>query len=73
MIPKPTLYRPASGRRVLHPNGQPLDASGEPIALTPYWRRLLAAGDIEPVPAPRNTQNTSKSAPPAADDGSKSE
>lgn len=47
---RPSLYRPAPGRRALRPNGEPLPDRGEAITLTPYWRRLLAAGDIEPVP-----------------------
>lgn len=65
------LYRPAAGRRVLCPNGAPLPAAGAPIVLTPYWRRLLAAGDIEAVstkstPKPRSQANS------GSDEGSKS-
>lgn len=59
-------YRPAAGRRALRPNGEPLPDSGMPIDLTPYWRRLIADGDIEPVPA-------TKSGPrPKPSEGSKS-
>jgi hypothetical protein len=59
------LYRPSQGRRALMPNGEPLPDGGAAIALTPYWRRLLAAGDIEPVP-------TSKPKPRTSGKGSKS-
>lgn len=51
---KAVSYRPAEGRRALHPGGAPLAAAGEPIELTPYWRRLLSDGDIEAVPATKS-------------------
>jgi hypothetical protein len=69
-MPDPKRYRPAEGRRVLKPGGAPLADAGEPIALTPYWRRLLAAGDIEPVPSSKPTSRTR--AKPASAEGSKS-
>ncbi|MGE4302444.1 MAG: hypothetical protein AB7E24_00250 [Novosphingobium sp.] len=59
--PPPTLYRPAEGRRALKPDGTPLSAQGEPIAMTPYWRRLRVARDIEAVPASSTKSTTSKS------------
>lgn len=65
------LYRPAEGRRVLKPGGGALLAAGEPLMLTPYWRRLLAAGDIEPVSFPKPKSRTTPKA--ASTDGSKSE
>ncbi|WP_067734492.1 DUF2635 domain-containing protein [Novosphingobium naphthalenivorans] len=59
-MPLTTLYRPAEGRRALKPDGMPLAAAGEAIALDRYWRRLLAAGDIEAVPVSK-TQTKSRS------------
>lgn len=54
-----TSYRPVEGRRARRPNGEPLPDTGMPLVLTPYWRSLLNAGDIEPVPVvkskPRST------------------
>ena len=32
-------YRPAEGRRVLHPNGTPVTQSGEQLPDTPYFAR----------------------------------
>lgn len=52
------LFRPAPGRRVLQPNGEPLPDSGAALALTPYWRRLLADQDIEPVPPVRKPKSS---------------
>lgn len=65
---KPVSYRPVEGRRALWPSGAPLSDEGEAFDLTPYWRRLLADGDIEPVPAAksrtRQTSKTSKGSKP---------
>lgn len=43
------ILRPAEGRRVRHPNGNLFAAEGERVALTPYYRRLRDAGDLEIV------------------------
>lgn len=41
--------RPAPGRRVRHRDGRLFDPAGERVPTTPFYARLLAAGDIEPV------------------------
>lgn len=51
---KSVSYRPVERRRALHPGGSPLAAEGEAIELTPYWRRLLADGDIEVAPVTKS-------------------
>lgn len=68
------LYRPADGRRALKPDGVPLAAGGEAIALDRYWRRLLAAGDIEAVPVsrPQTKQNAKSGRKSASGEGSPS-
>lgn len=40
-----------------HPDRGHLDAAGEEVPLTRYWRRRLADGDVEraPKPAPKRT------------------
>lgn len=44
--------RPAEGLTVRDPlTRQPLDPAGEPRALDTHWRRRLADGDVEIVPA----------------------
>lgn len=53
-------YRPVAGRRALRPNGEPLPDTGMPLTLTSYWRRLLTAGDIEPVPTKTKPRSTSE-------------
>lgn len=69
-----TLYRPVAGRRIHKPDGALLSDQGEPIKLTPYWRRLLRDCDIEVAPSttsPRSRKSTAK-AEKAAPEGSTS-
>lgn len=40
--------RPASGALVRKPDGVALAEAGELVALTPYFTRLLADGDVLP-------------------------
>lgn len=63
--------KPAPGLQVRHPDGRKLKADGEPVQLTTYWRRALAAGDVVEVKPdsttaaarpPRRDQNPAKPA-----------
>jgi hypothetical protein len=56
----PTL-RPAEGRRVRHPDGSLFAAEGERVVLTPYYRRLRDAGDLEPVPTEKKSASKGSS------------
>lgn len=42
--------RPTEGARVRKPDGELLAATGEKVANDTYFKRLLAAGDVERVP-----------------------
>jgi|GEM_PF-2688111 hypothetical protein len=52
--------RPAPGARVRKPDGKLLADQGEHVPATPYFSRLLAAGDLEPVPAQMPTRKTTR-------------
>lgn len=66
------VLRPVAGARVRHPDGQVLAENGDPVAMNPYWRRKLAAGDVvevvetvkteapKPKPAPAARSQTSQ-------------
>jgi hypothetical protein len=42
--------RPVNGSRVLDPvQNLPLPEEGQPVELTTYWKRRLAAGEVEIV------------------------
>jgi Protein of unknown function (DUF2635) len=45
------LVRPATGLRVLCPDGQPLPAEGASVTADSFWHRRLAKGEVELVPA----------------------
>ena len=70
-----TLIRPVDGKVVLHPNSRRrLAVDGEPIALDPYWRRMIADGDVEMVPtgkpkAKTSKENASAASPPGTGKG----
>ena len=51
---KPPKLRAAPGRRVRHRDGRLFLAEGERVALVPFYARLLAAGDLEPVESGRS-------------------
>ena len=57
---KPTAYRPAPGARVLKPDGTPVRAEGEALPATPYFARLVAAGDLVAVPTAPTAKLESK-------------
>jgi hypothetical protein len=50
--------RPAPGARVRKPNGKLLADQGEHVPASPYFSRLLAAGDVEPVPDQKPIRKT---------------
>lgn len=54
--------RPAPGARVRKPGGALLKDDGEHVPATPYFSRLLAAGDVElvPVQKPKRTTATTR-------------
>ena len=43
------VLRPAVGARVRHPDGRVLADNGDPVEMSPYWRRKLLAGDVVEV------------------------
>jgi len=48
------VLKPAPGRMVRDPvTRRPLAADGEPVELDTFWRRRLAAGDVERAPRAR--------------------
>ena len=49
--PNLTFLRPAAGRRVSHRDGRLFAAGGESEVFGPFYQRLLAAGDLETIPA----------------------
>ncbi len=56
-------WRPAPGRRVLKPGGDPVSDAGEPLPATPYFARLIADGDLVPSPRPAKRPAMSRSKP----------
>ena len=52
---KTLFVKPAPGRRVRAQDGwRPLREDGETVALSTYYRRRLAAGDLIAAPEPRD-------------------
>lgn len=67
--PEPVSIKPRENLRVRKPNGQLLDAAGEAVTWSGYWRRRELDGDIERVTvqaktARRSTRPASSAATP---------
>ncbi|MBD3728762.1 MAG: DUF2635 domain-containing protein [Sphingomonadales bacterium] len=60
--------RPATGRRVRHPDGRLMAEGGESVPFNTFYRRLLDAGDLEPVPADKPTSTSKKTSSKGSDD-----
>lgn len=45
------VLKPAGDRKVRRPDGYHLRATGERVEMNTYWRRRLAAGEVEEVKA----------------------
>lgn len=56
--------RPAPGRAARHPGSfRRLSEAGETVSPSPYWRRLLANGDVEIVEAEKPAQPETHAVP----------
>lgn len=66
--PKAVL-RPAAGRRVRHRDGAVFEEGGERVVLDSYYRRLLAAGDLERAEQRNPKPGKSTSRPTSNTDG----
>lgn len=67
--PRTLHLRPVAGQQVPMPEGGYLPARGKRVADSPYWRRRLASGSCERVPAAAPAQVPAPAAPPTGEEG----
>ncbi len=67
---KRAFLQPAQGGLVRHPGSRrPLEAEGEEVELTSYWRRRLRRGDVVQIGEARVVAPAVKPAPPKKSKG----